>query len=118
MIHRIGALAVMLAVCYMIWLRSRDQARRRYDGAQRAHTLKTETGVKADGVQNDQGSGQWREDHDGFGRQAARTRPADYSVHRGRWHRAGHLARLAVRLRQRGQEIIWRQAPDRVDGGV
>ena len=43
---------------------------------------------------------------------------ADYSVHRGRRHRAGHLARLAVRLRQRAQEGLRRQARDRVDGSV
>ena len=48
----------------------------------------------------------------------ARAGAADHSLHRGRRNRAGHLARLAVRVRQRGQEGLRRQAQDRLDGSL
>ena len=46
-----------------------------------------------------------RQDHAERRRFAQRVRRADHPLHRGRWHRRRHLARVAARARRRGREV-------------
>ena len=59
------------------------------------------------------GPHEWRAHHRA-GWQAGRSRQPHHPVHRGRRHGSGHLARIAVRVRRRGEEGVRHQATHRL----
>src|SRR5713101_563021 len=83
-------------------------------------TEKIDLGANSDtdGLSAHQGSERRQKDYSWRRSQVECSRPADNSVYRRRRHRPRYMARVAIRLRQRGQESLRRQEKNRVDGSL